>query len=241
MIIMLAGRATPATAAEINALLSRPTSGLKAAYETSPFRILFSPRSRREFVFALVRKTGDHKTGPPRDSGKESSGEYMVDLSTSDKKFLNTLELWFREQPEILVIFRYSRAAGAKDFEFISTYKDLVQRLLRLPPSTNIIAFKQPQLPIRGVVDNAFIKKCATSIPQDSEFLLLEITPRTAGNTSWFHHSAGESHDELRAALEDVRGRRVAVGLYPPWQDESSKVISGIVPDEKGEVRLGIY
>ena len=31
MIIVLAGRATPATAAEINALLSRPRSGLKAA------------------------------------------------------------------------------------------------------------------------------------------------------------------------------------------------------------------
>jgi hypothetical protein len=74
-----------------------------------------------------------------------------------------------------------------------------------------------------------------------SEFLLADPTPRIAVRTSWFHEMAGESHDELKAALEDVRGKHVAVGIYPPWREESDEVISGIVPDETGEVRPGVY
>jgi hypothetical protein len=38
--------------------------------------------------------------------------------STTDKKFLNSLEDWLRSQSEIMILIRDSRAAGSKSFEF---------------------------------------------------------------------------------------------------------------------------
>lgn len=162
-------------------------------------------------------------------------------LSAKDSRFLNTLELWLRDQSEILVIIRYSRAAGAKSFEFFSSFTDLAQRLIELPPSTNIIAFRQPQLALRGTVDEAFVEKCIASIPETAEFLLVETAPQAAGKVSRFHHEAGQSHQELRAALENSRGRAVAVGVYPRWNEESPDVISAVVPDDHGDVKRGVY
>jgi hypothetical protein len=52
---------------------------------------------------------------------------------------------------------------------------------------------------------------------------------------------AGVTHLDLREALGDSKGRSVAVGLYPPWQDETSDVISGLIPDEHGRITPGAY
>jgi len=165
----------------------------------------------------------------------------MSDISSTDKEFLDTLEHWLQSQPEILVLIRPSRAAGKKSFEFFSSFTALSERLHQLRASTNIIVFKQPQLPLRGVVDDAFIESCLSSIPDGAEFVVVETVPRTAGRHSWFHQSAGEPHAELREALEDSRGSPVAVGVYPPWLQEGPDVISAIVPDEHGVVTRGVY
>jgi hypothetical protein len=70
-------------------------------------------------------------------------------VSSSDKSFLNTLQHWLTEQPEILVLIRYPRAAGSKSFEFFSTFDAVSERIHQLPSQTSVIAF-QPQLPLRG-------------------------------------------------------------------------------------------
>jgi hypothetical protein len=162
--------------------------------------------------------------------------------STTDPKFLGTLESWLRGLPEILVLIRYSAAAGNKDFEFFSSFGTLSNRIRQLPPSTSIIAFRQPQLPLRGLVDECFIASCLSVIPDGSELLVLEMTRRAYGDKSWVHWEAGESHAELREALEHSRGTPVAVGPYPPfWLEDSDDVVSAIVPDANGIVRIGIY
>src|SRR5712675_3430035 len=95
-------------------------------------------------------------------------------ISATDSAFLGVLENWFRSRPEILVLIRYSRAAGRKEFEFFFSYESLVGRLSQLPPSTSVIAFHEPQLPLRGVVDADFISTCLNALPENSEFLVLE-------------------------------------------------------------------
>jgi hypothetical protein len=173
---------------------------------------------------------------------KESGGASPLrPISSKDKAFTNTLELWLLNQREILVLIRFSGAAGAKSFEFFSEFSTLSERLGQLAPHTSIIAFRQPQLPFRGVVNDQFISNCLNSIPDGSEFLLVETVRRKAGQTSWFHEAAGETSSELREALEDSRGSPVAVGLYPPWQENSADVVCGIVPDDHGVVKPGAY
>ena len=160
---------------------------------------------------------------------------------TTDPQFLSTLESWFQTQPEILVLIRYSHAAGNKDFEFYSSFQSLLDKIRELRPRTCVIAFRQPQLPLRGVVDDLFIDRCLSSIPEGTEYLVAEMVRRVAGRASWLHHGAGMSHAELRDDLEESRGTQVAAGLYPPWLEDTDDVISAVVPDEHGVVRSGVY
>jgi hypothetical protein len=165
----------------------------------------------------------------------------MSHASATDPRFLGTLESWLNSLPEILVLIRYSAAAGNKDFGLFSSFGVLSGRIRQLPPSTSIVAFRQPQLPLRGLVDEGFIASCLSFIPDGSEFLVLEATRRAYGERSWVHWDAGESHAELREALEDSLGTPVAVGPYPPWLEDTGDVVSAIVPDVNGIVRVGVY
>lgn len=177
-------------------------------------------------------------SAPPFDPGPHG---VLFATSAADSNFVATLESWLRDRTEILVLIRYSRAAGNKDFEFFSSFAALSNRIRQLPPSTSIIAFGQTQLPLRGVVTDGFIASCMRAIPDGSEFLVLETTRRAYGKESWFHWKAGESHAELCEALKDSHDVPVAVGLYPPWLSDTDDVISAIVPDEHGIVRVGTY
>jgi hypothetical protein len=161
--------------------------------------------------------------------------------STTDKEFLRTLDDWLQRQSEVLVLIRYSRAAGDKSFEFFTSFERLRERLGELKPETSVTVFRDRQLPLRGCVEDEFIGKCLNSVEAGSEFLVVGTAPRTAGSQSWFHHEAGESHEELREALEGLRGEVVAVGEYPPWLDNSLHVISAYVPEQDGNVRAGVY
>jgi hypothetical protein len=162
-------------------------------------------------------------------------------ISTADKEFLRTLELWLQEQSDLLVLIRYSAAAGSRDYELFSSFPKLCERLGALTPRTSVIVFRKPQLNLRGVVDENFIELCLRSIPEGAEYLMVETVKRIYGKASWFHDSFGMSHAELREDLEDSTGVPVAVGLYPDWLEVSDDLISAIVPDENGDVVPGIY
>jgi hypothetical protein len=165
----------------------------------------------------------------------------MESISTGDKHFLDRVSQWLQTGAETLVMIRYSRAAGSKSFEFFTSMQALLGRLKRLPAQTEVTVFRTPQLPFRGVVDDEFISRTAEAIADGLEFLVIETNPRSAGSSTWFHHIAGESHADLRGALEQSRGRYVAVGAYPPWLENSSDVISAIVPDQSGNATPGAY
>jgi hypothetical protein len=161
--------------------------------------------------------------------------------STTDRKFLKTLEDWLRGQSEIMILIRYSREAGNKSFEFFTSFAALRERLARLKAETSVTVFRKSQLPLRGRVDDEFIGKCLSLIPAGSEFLALETDPRMATQQWLFHHEAGESLDELQQVLEGLRGKLVAVGEYPQWLNDSADVISAYVPHQDGTVKAGVY
>ncbi len=84
---------------------------------------------------------------------------------TTNPDFLGTLESWFQSQPEILVEIRFRCGGGSQDFELFSTFQALSDRMHELPSGACITAFKKPQLPLRGVVDDGFIAEWLRSIP----------------------------------------------------------------------------
>jgi hypothetical protein len=161
--------------------------------------------------------------------------------STTHRRFLKTLEDWMRGQSEIMILVRYSRAGGNKSFEFFNSFAALSERLARLKAETSVTAFREPQLPLRGRIDDEFVGKCLSLIPAGSEFLVLETDPRLAAQQWFSRHESGASREELRQVLEELRGRLVAVGEYPPWLKNSADVISAYVPHQDGTVKAGVY
>jgi len=102
-------------------------------------------------------------------------------------------------------MIRYSGAAGRKEFGFFSSYESLAGRLKQLPPRTSIIAFREPQLPLRGLADADFISTCLSSLSDNSEFLVVETRGRDA------YWAAGETQTELRNELQELTGRPVVL------------------------------
>ena len=161
--------------------------------------------------------------------------------SATSEDFLRTLEIWLQSESELLILIRYSSAAGNKDFELYSSFALLQERLRQLPASTCVTAFRNPQLQLRGIVDGEFIGKCLRSVPDGAEYVVVETVPTTLAGFLHFDFTAGESRAELREALESRIGKSVAVGKYPPWQKESADVISAYVPTRDGKVKRGVY
>jgi hypothetical protein len=142
---------------------------------------------------------------------------------------------------EVLVLIRHHASAGSKEFEFFRSGEAFRDRLAGLPPRTCITVFRDMQLPRRGTVDPGFVAAAVAAIPDGTEWLAVSLQRSHHGALSWFHCSAGETHAELRAALEDCLGTSVAVGAYPPWLEDNEAVVSAVVPDPDGAVVSGIY
>src|SRR5205807_5601318 len=96
-----------------------------------------------------------------------------------------------------------------------SSFQALSERMRELPPGACIIAFREPQLPLRGVVDESFVTKCLEHIPDGSEYLLAETVRRVYGRHSFFHCGSGESHAELVMILRNRADRQGQWDVIP--------------------------
>jgi hypothetical protein len=103
--------------------------------------------------------------------------DQSVEISTDDPDFLMRAERRNRERGEILALFRYSGAAGSKDFFLFDSSETFLTAVRRAPSQTSVIAFRQRQLPIRGSVDDDLIRAAREQIADDGEFLILDLEP----------------------------------------------------------------
>jgi hypothetical protein len=162
--------------------------------------------------------------------------------SSRDLAFLATIGDWIEARGEVLVLFRWPNAGGSKSFEFFRDFPAFMARLETAPRRTSIIVFREPQLPIRGLIDDELIRRAVDLVPESTEYLIAGLDLITMGKGSWYPDSAGETHQELIADLRDWwSGQRVAVGRYPEWLEDSESVISAYVPDVDGAVRPAAY
>jgi len=165
----------------------------------------------------------------------------MERIATTSPEFLSAVEPWFGEKPEILLLVRYAYAAGNRDIELIPTLDAFRVRMASLAPKTSVTAFRDHTLPLRGIVDDAFIARCLSSIPDGVEYVIVETKPKVAGSYSWIHQETGTSHKELLESLEGERGESVVAGEYRPWLADSDGIVTAYVPDADGVVRPGAY
>ena len=160
---------------------------------------------------------------------------------TTDPRFQQTIRRWIEANGEILVLIRLHAGAGSREYEFFRSYAQFEARMKALPSRASVIAFRERQLPLRGKIDDAFIARALKLIPEGQPWLATALTPTVMGKVSWLENADGSTQAELRAELEGERGREYAVGLNPPWIEDSEVVVSAIVPDKGGSATKGSY
>ena len=163
--------------------------------------------------------------------------------STASPAFLSAVERWIRETDEVLVLIRFSHAAGDRSWEFFSSLSSFQERLAGLPPRTCVIVFREHALALRGVVDEAFIARALSAFQAGAGWILVSLEPITAGRASWFHHTSINTREELEEELgsEFCVGRRVAVGREPDWLEDRDGLTAAVVPRPDGTVETGTY
>ena len=165
----------------------------------------------------------------------------MAHAASTDPMFLQTIEAWCSVQPEVLALVRFRCGAGSRDWRLFSSYSQLLEMIQTAPAGACITVFKSPNLPLRGVVDEALIDNCLAAIPDRIEYLMIETVQTVAGKCSWYHYGSGQSHAELKDDLQGSVGRPVVVGYHPSMSAGPTEAVDGVVPDTDGLVRPGPY
>jgi hypothetical protein len=128
--------------------------------------------------------------------------------------FVDRVTEWIVARGEVLIVLRYLRAAGAKDFALCRTQQALTIVIENAPRGTDIEVFREPQLPLRGLVTEQFIESALNKIRDGEEYLVVSTEPTLNSCISRFS-DMGDSHDDLRETLLGMIGSEVAVGTCP--------------------------
>ncbi|HVX61406.1 MAG TPA: hypothetical protein VHC19_12415 [Pirellulales bacterium] len=142
------------------------------------------------------------------------------------ERFASTVARWIEEQGEVFVVLRYLRAAGAKDYAICRSLKAFGAICETVPKGTDIVVFREPQLPLRGKVTEDFIQSATNAVPQGAEYMLAVWEPPSETGMAR-RVTMGVSHAELRADLEECPGILAAVGVCPRFCDpDNDQMIS---------------
>jgi hypothetical protein len=139
---------------------------------------------------------------------------YLAERDISSE-FLRTAGEWIAQNGEVFVVLRYLHAAGAKDYAFVRSAAEFDDLIKVCPIGTNIEVFREPQLPLHGVVTPEFISRISEAVPGWGEYLYVLLEPRAPGDARLFGEIGGSS-TELAEDLSHHHGRPIAVGACPP-------------------------
>ncbi|HET6261489.1 MAG TPA: hypothetical protein VFG99_04540 [Chloroflexia bacterium] len=159
----------------------------------------------------------------------------MDDRSVYDYAFLGEVSYWFETSDELFVAVRYAHAGGDRDYLFADSFAQILDLANILPPTTDIVVFRQKQLPYRGTADESLLSAALAGIPDGADWLLL--TRRREGEQD-FTSKSGSTHEGLRGAFGEFRGKYVAVGAAPVFSGaDGEDVQSALVPFPDGSVQ----
>jgi hypothetical protein len=139
-------------------------------------------------------------------------------------KFLDTVSQWIEAAGEVFVMLRYLRAGGAKGYAFIHSPNEFQRLVEACSTGTDIIVFRDRQLPLRGQVDDDFIARARTLIPAGAAYMGVRLAPRTLDDPR-LDGFFDDSMPELESELEASRGEALAFGPLPPFLDADNEAM----------------
>ena len=161
--------------------------------------------------------------------------------SIFDPAFLQVIREWFTANSDIFVAVRYSATAGARKYYWYSQYAAFEENIQRFPAQADVIVFKNDQFPLRGTINDLFIRAALDHFPDNTELMIAWTDTPPNGE---LYVSSCDSHEELVSHLShnDRNSNQVAIGLYAPWhKPDNRNMISALVPLPDGSLRRGVY
>jgi hypothetical protein len=99
-------------------------------------------------------------------------------LSATSDEFLGVVGSWLRVNPELLVLVRRNRAAGAKDWYLVRDPMDVATVVARSKPTDCLTVFSEPQLIHRTAMgDGNAARKLEALVAKTPESLVARILP----------------------------------------------------------------
>jgi hypothetical protein len=132
--------------------------------------------------------------------------------------YLATVTRWIQSTGEVFVVMRYLRAAGSKDYAFLETSAAFHRLVALCPTGTDIIAFRDRPLTIRGHVTDEFIRDAYSQIADGTEYLCVSLSTQSPGDPR-LSGRIGDNRSDLTEDLDNVRGQPVALGPCPRFID----------------------
>jgi hypothetical protein len=163
-------------------------------------------------------------------------------LSVRSPEFEKRISEWLRDNPELLVLNRLSRAAGRKDWYLIRHASDLSAVMDRARPSDCLTVFFKPQLSFRGRARDEAIWIDALGVLGEAEEAvfgeIIESDPQlhdafvaVSGDEEWIEEWLMERPNAL-----------IVFGAYPPFLDPDPGIaVDGIIPNADGSITEGVY
>jgi hypothetical protein len=139
-------------------------------------------------------------------------------------RYLKAVRQWIESAGEVFVVLRYLCAGGMKEYAIIRSYAEFLELIRLCPEGTDIVVFRDRQLPVRGVVDDEFIGECQRLFADGMEYLIVYLSCGAPGEAV-HPGSMGESHVDLIKHLDDARGDSVAVGPCPRFVDADNEAM----------------
>ena len=131
------------------------------------------------------------------------------------RAFLSQVFRWIDLSGEVLVILRYLHCAGSKDYALIRSWKGFEELVDICPEGTDIIVFRDAQLPMRGKADLDFVRRCMETLKRGEEYLIVNLSPLRPCDPRL--HGVSDYLVTLEEALMEFMGCEVAVGVCPDF------------------------
>jgi hypothetical protein len=147
-------------------------------------------------------------------------------------EYLERVANWISKSGEVLVVLRYLRAAGAKDFALCRSRQEFAAVVDYVSIGTDIEVFKEPQLPLRGPVTEGFIERAVRMLQDGQEYLLISEETIPSCRISQLSRMGDSLHD-LREDLQERMGRMVSLGICP---DSCAADHVGLISASKGGI-----
>lgn len=138
-------------------------------------------------------------------------------------EFIQRVADWIAVNGEVLIVVRW--VGGFHDFALCRSRADFEQLVEMIADGTEVIVFRDPQMPIRGRVDEALIARALEVIPEGPEYQILSIATKPgcplSARVAW-----GESHADLQETLHDWKGIDIAAGCPDFWGADHEGMMS---------------